>query len=386
MKIRGKMLLYIKNKINLFLKLIPFLTIIFLFFLIFPIRSLAAEWTYSGLDGGLISSVSISQNTVYVVSQKYIYKSIDKGESFQKINTFSDVGKVIDDKSNPNVVYAIRTNSVYKSSDGGVVWSKFFNSGARDFIISPKDSTFFILGTNNKVYKSIDNGNNWVIVNDGLSDEFFPRTLAVSPINPLIVYVGGAVPHNSGHGGLKSEKPTVYFSSNEGGNWQPTEFYNKAVSSLTVSYGNSAVVYAGTKESATNMYGNIYTSHDYGQSWTSATMISDISKIIANPLNPNYAYAVGEGGLFSTKNLGESWTQNYYLRYHDLYDLDNYYDDEHFYLYLASGNGLLKSTSSENSWQLKAKGIQNAQVSFVLPSIDILINGSVLDSRIKTQP
>ncbi len=209
-----------------------------------------ATWTHMGLaEQFVISTIDFNPSepgTIYVGAMgnpfirddnRGLYRSTNGGASWEQVLFVSDQAGVIDlviDPTNPDVLYAstfdrIRSNAeriahgpgtrIRKSIDGGDTWSTLTN-GLPDFpvsriglAISPSnpnivyasiaDSTYALLG----VFKTTDAGANWFQLNtDGLNNYsnfgWYFGKIHVNPANPEQVYVLGVDSYTTTDGGL----------------------------------------------------------------------------------------------------------------------------------------------------------------------------------------
>ena len=178
------------------------------------------------------------------------------------------------------------------------------------------------------VYKSTDGGSNWTASNTGLNTSYvIPeiRAMVIDPLTPSTLYVGTAV---SGGGDIYvgTDAGGVYKSMDGGDSWTainnglPTfqsdgkthiyDIYTLAIDPLTPS-----TLYAGT-----NIVG-VYKSMDGGDSWTAInnglptfqldgkTHIYDIYTLAIDPLTPSTLYAGTVGvGVYKSTDAGRNWT------------------------------------------------------------------------------
>ncbi len=152
---------------------------------------------------------------------------------------------IVMDPSQPNVLYAsILGQGISKTVDGGANWFSIMNGfPITATYASPADVTRFSLGISHPsaavsatlytgfdwvdplgnhrpstVWKSTDEGASWsetntAVVRDYCGGQcFYDNVLAVDPISPTIVYVGGQFDYNNGRGG-------IYRSTNGGATW-----------------------------------------------------------------------------------------------------------------------------------------------------------------------
>jgi photosystem II stability/assembly factor-like uncharacterized protein len=92
------------------------------------------------------------------------------------------------DPSTPTTLYAGTTIGIYKSVNGGSNWSRINSSfRVQVLIIDPTTPTTLYAGAINGVFKSTDGGSNWVAA--GLTGANI-RALAIDPVMPSTLYAG----------------------------------------------------------------------------------------------------------------------------------------------------------------------------------------------------
>ena len=139
------------------------------------------SWKQSGLTGaGIISEVSVGKinpNIVYAASMgvpfqigenRGLYKSLDAGETWEKVLFIDDITGVIDIEVSPlddNLIYAAAWTRISSYS---------FNT---------------VQGEETRIYKSSDGGSTWTMMTEGLPAGGLVRPgLAMYPDDPNIVY------------------------------------------------------------------------------------------------------------------------------------------------------------------------------------------------------
>lgn len=148
-----------------------------------------------------------------------VYKSTDGGSSwaYSGLRETSIISRVVVDHSNPNIVFAgcmglpfERNNDrgLYRSTDAGATWTQVLfvsnQAGIIDLHMDPNNANILyasswdrirtnqestIRGPGSKVWKSTDNGQNWVQLTNGLPTAPLGRVnLTVNAQNPNSVY------------------------------------------------------------------------------------------------------------------------------------------------------------------------------------------------------
>jgi photosystem II stability/assembly factor-like uncharacterized protein len=181
---------------------------------------------------GAIAVAPSAPDTIYVGSGESslrdsvgfgngMYKSVDAGRSWTHIGLVDTqhIGKIAVDPKNANVLFVAAIGHLYapsaergvfRSTDGGASWKKVLykdeNIGAVEVVIDPTNSQVVYAGLWNTrrppwftyaptngpgggIYKSIDGGETWAQLTNGLPPQGIGRTgIAVAPSNPKRVY------------------------------------------------------------------------------------------------------------------------------------------------------------------------------------------------------
>jgi len=231
---------------------------------------------------------------VYAFSVGYsgLYKSIDNGETWQKIQTpFDDfeVYAIYITKDDHIFVGTNHQGRVYRSLDDGQTWENTRNGYTSGecwaFGEDQQGNLFAGDGEFGGVFKSIDHGANWSVV-----AELYPFTFAAASNN--IIYCGSFL-------GL--------FASRDGGeSWAQNNFLaNIPVPTILLDENNG--IYVGT-----GYYNNgdgVYYSSDGGVTWTQLGLDDKVVLSLAfDSLGNLYAGTLSDG-LFVTLDRGKTWRQ-----------------------------------------------------------------------------
>ncbi len=148
-----------------------------------------------------------------------VYKSLDGGQSFQKmgLEKSEHIAKILIDPRNSDVIYVAcqgplwapgGDRGLYKSINGGRSWEKVLsiseNTGITDIVMDPRDpDTLYAAayqrrrhqwvlldgGPESGIHKSTDGGKTWRTINRGLPGGDKGRIgLAISPMQPDVLY------------------------------------------------------------------------------------------------------------------------------------------------------------------------------------------------------
>ena len=257
-----------------------------------------------------------------------VYKSTDAGAtwSFVGLRDAGQIGAVRIDPTNPDIVYvaaignAFTTNTergVFRTRDGGRTWAKVLylsdSTGAADLELQPghpnviyagmwhgvrKPWTIISGAREGGLYKSIDGGDHWSKLTNGLPSDLFGKSnIAVTAANPDRVY---ALIEAKPGGGL-------YRSDDAGEHWSLTSnnpqlitrpFYYVA---LAADPTNADVVYGGAE--------NFYKSTDGGRTFrTLRTPHGDNHDMWINPHDGNVMIQANDGGANVSLDGGATWS------------------------------------------------------------------------------
>lgn len=273
-------------------------------------------WEHIGLENtGQIGAVEIDptdNNTVYVAAigsafgpneDRGLYKTTDGGRSWEKVLYISDTVGIVDVEmhpSNPNILYASAWKAERKP------WT----------IISGGEMS----ENEGGIYKSIDGGDTWEAINNGLPTGLVGKIdLAVTPANSSVV--GAIVESPNPEGGL-------YWSVDQGKSWehvsndsgvQNRPFY---YTNLDIDPTNEKIIYSNANP--------LKKSVDGGKTWTTMSVPhGDNHDMWINPNNPDLFIQANDGGANVTFNNGKTWSTQFNQPTTEVYQVE--VDDQHPY-------------------------------------------------------
>jgi photosystem II stability/assembly factor-like uncharacterized protein len=264
-----------------------------------------------------------------VITGKGVYKSVDAGKTWKHIglkNT-GQIGAVEIHPTNHNIAFVAAIGNafapnpergVFRTKDGGKTWEKVLfisdQTGAADLEFMPsnpeivyatawhaqrKPWTIISGGQEQGIYKSVDGGDTWDKLENGLPAGIVGKIdLAVSPANPSLLYALVEAP--DGKGGLyrSNDQGESFTHVSNDRNLLIRPFY---YTNVDVDPQNPEVVYV--------MATPYLKSTDGGKSWGRLTPPhGDNHDMWINPDNPQLFVQANDGGANVTHNGGKTWS------------------------------------------------------------------------------
>ncbi len=272
-----------------------------------------------------------------------IYKSIDAGKTWQHLGLRDgqQIPKIAVDPQNPNRIFVAvlghpygpnQERGIYRSLDGGNSFQKVFyideTTGGDDVDIDPSDpNTIYATmwqsqegpwenakweGTKGGIFKSTDGGSTWHQLKNGLSDSLVQAHIAIAPSNPNKLYlVIGTTKENEYGTGTGMD---MYQSNDKGEHWEKISGDGRP--EARIGGGDAPVIEVDPTDANTIYSASIvfWKSTDGGKSWTAlrgAPGGDDYQNVWINPNNPNIMLVTGDQGALVTVNGGSSWSSWY---------------------------------------------------------------------------
>lgn len=184
------------------------------------------------------------------------------------------------------------------------------------------------------IFRSTDNGDHWVQVNENLSDLYI-ESFAVNSLGEVFVgtYDG------------------VSFSNNNGNSWNHLGLANIPIFSLAINPNGD--IFAGISGHWNNGIG-IYRSSDHGQSWTPLTNglpPREVHSIVIS--SQGIIFLATNGGIYRSANNGDSWEDLYFPGYSAISLTVDTNDD----VFAGTGRGIYRSQDNGNTWILSSQGL-----------------------------
>ncbi len=378
-----------------------------------------------------------------------IYKTIDGGKTFQHLGLTNTgtIARIIVHPTNPDIVYAAASGNewtynadrgVYKTINGGKTWEKVLfvddKSGCIDLVLDPSDTNILYASMWNRIrkrysdptpedgdhiYKSMDAGKTWRIINKGLPETKMTGRigLTVSASNPNVLYA-----YVDDHTKKRDPNPgetdsyerivqkvvigaAIYRSDDKGETWKKMGEVHDFVKPFSGTYGwvfsqirvhpnNENQIYALGVEKAI--------SKDAGKTWakweatdtTSEYTHGDNHALWFDPKNPDFVILGNDGGVVLSKNGGQKWdnffdvipTTQFYTVAYDMskpFNIFGSVQDEG----TMSGNETntfgKKSDASLRPWQM-APGGEGTQIQIDPANSNIVFSSSYYGRLMKT--
>lgn len=206
----------------------------------------------TGLTNLSIRELYANGNTVFAGTSDGIFKSSDNGNSWTRFNNGIEPIYC-------NSIYSINSNfyagfgteyglgGLYLSQNEGVTWNSIIGNinSCQIFEMTVKGNTIFAYVNGSGIWKSLDNGINWIRSNNGL------------PYN--VLSFRGDIISNDGQNIYCVISGNIYKSSDEGNNWF---LYNNGIgSNPNYITSNNSKVYAGCSQ-------GLYLSLNSGGNWS----------------------------------------------------------------------------------------------------------------------
>ncbi len=259
-----------------------------------------------------------------------IYRSYDGGEKwkFKGLKNSERIARIIIHPDNPDILYVAvlgalwgdsEDRGVYKTTDGGSSWIKLFyqnpSTGCSDLVMDPenpdvlyaamwdfrREPDFFRSGgPGSGIYKTINGGESWEEVRNGLPETTLGRiALTIHPLETEAVYAL-----------VESEESALYKTVNGGSNWeklsdQPQMGDRPFYYSLLVSdpVEKDRIYKPGTQ---------LWVSKDGGKRFDNPSVLGagyhgDTHALWINP-NDNKELVLGtDGGVYISSDKGNTW-------------------------------------------------------------------------------
>ena len=324
-----------KKNLNL-----TFLLSVFMVFYL-SIENASAQWTSPGPDGGAVSLLTASGDTMYAVAgvfspnAEYLYTSTDNGSNWSPIVSETWPATPYDNKKAlakiGNSLFVGTNNGIFRSDDNGLTWVIKYPFGPA-YAFAGTDTALYA-GAYYGILKSTDNGETWTfndlggVVNANIS------SLAVKGNNVYATSLSGITVHSENNGATYAPYEDIFFGGTSitlvGNDLYAGTMYD-GVYKLTDCSGLWAQVYAPVypdgryiiglvgDESvvfASSLNTGVVRSTDGGANWTNVTangIVQYTSEYTGSPAVMTSAgvFVGTSSGIYKTSDTGNTWTKS----------------------------------------------------------------------------
>ena len=237
----------------------------------------------AGIQKGTISAIvnqvvfnPLGSETVYAATTVGVFRSSDGGRSWtERMEGMTEINFVVAlaiDPAHPNIMYAGTTGGVYRTKNGTESWEKTTNGmvafdakmasmalGINRIVIDPINTDIVFAGTTQGLFKSTNQGDQWVKIGQQLNDVYISG-IQLDPTHPQTLYL--------------ATSDGVQKSIDGGETWKLKDAGLDATSirSIEMSPQNPKTLYVGTNG------GGLYQTVDGGNSWKRLPLVSVIKK------------------------------------------------------------------------------------------------------------
>ncbi|MHA2277520.1 MAG: WD40/YVTN/BNR-like repeat-containing protein, partial [Candidatus Kariarchaeaceae archaeon] len=302
------------------------------------------SWVKENLNqpaNSFVNSIMVhpsDNNTVYVSltlapdewvdpDTNFLFRTVDGGSSWTDLNTEVVLNLLaIVPSSDNDTIYASYGAFVYRTNNDGINWNDItpppVTSDINDLAIDPtNNNTIYIPKRTYGIYKSIDGGNTWITLTDGINN-----------VNACLI----VVPNDE-------DSETVYIAAVEG---------------------------TGT-----------FRTDDAGMSWryldSGGINHSFADEIRVSPHDPETIWEIGDiGVLYISDNGGTNWTtifhpqHGYDFRYSSVHTIESAPSDDDIIYAIKSGFGIFRSEDGGKVWDFLAKSDVDYTYTFAIHPTD----------------
>jgi photosystem II stability/assembly factor-like uncharacterized protein len=349
------------------------------------------EFMFEDIDLISIGDIAIDPNNENIIyagtgeanSSSYsflgngIYKSYNGGESWEHsgLELSAYIGRIIVDYDNSNRVFAAACGNlftpseergIYRSLDAGGTWERvlFVNDtvAAIDLVQHPENPDILYAamwertrgleyrhsyGEGTGIWKSIDGGDNWEELTNGLPAGDVGRPgLAIAKSNPDVLYVYYDMPES---------EVRVYKTQNSGALW--TETNDGELNGMNSSFGwyfGQVRVHPDDENMVWVMGVQMFVSTNGGNSWEYGVeddVHVDHHAMFFDEVN-NRILLGNDGGLYSSNTNGIIWDKINNLPFNQFYALDiDYQNPDRLIGGTQDNNTILTNSGNLDDWE-----------------------------------
>ena len=256
------------------------------------------------------------------------------------------------DYQQDRTLFIVVRGNLFKSIDGGNAWQRIVNGldgGTRfsSLSISPSNKqVLFLSSLDGGIYQSQDEGLSWSTVNNGL-DNLNIGLVSISSGSPEIVLAAGS-------------EQGLYKTKNDGQTWYQVLDNNYKITAIAFPANDKKKIIIGDNQ------GILYVSSDSGDTWQQSYQLKNSGAITAIAISPNFSvertFIVGteKSGIFKTTDNGLSFAEaNQGLSDKSITDIVISSDSKNDQTFFVSTwhDGLFYSNDDSKVWRKFSQGI-----------------------------
>ncbi len=286
-----------------------------------------------------------------------VYRSLNGGQDWENmgLKNSEHIGNIIVHPEDSNTVFVAAQGplwsaggerGLYKTTDGGRNWKKVLGggeyTGVNEVHMDPRDPDVLYAATHQRyrtvaalvnggpesgIHKSTDGGETWREVTTGLpEDEDMGKIgLAVSPIDPDVVYAIVELPHRKGG---------FYRSTDAGESWEKRS--DQASGGTGPHYYQEIFASPHKFDRVYHMNNYLMLTEDGGKTFTNIQRDNkhvDNHAMAFDPNDPDYLLVGTDGGLYESWDLGDHWKYIANLPVTQFYKVAVDYDEPFYNVY-----------------------------------------------------
>jgi len=253
----------------------------------------------------------VRPNILFIATNDSVYKSRDEGATWITVTEGLGHARILSlavHPTNPSQVYAgTLGDAVYRSVDGGHRWS-IINAGMKEhvayvngFVFYPQNPDAILAATTVGIFRTTNGGMAWEEMPSKGMDSVYTVSAALDPADPRIIYAGtsGGV-YKTVDGGMTWKEANNGMIEAE-----PGTALSLGVNALVMDRQRTATLYAGTTQGA-------FKTVDAAANWTKIQEGMGqgfVSAFLIHPKEASTLWAGTEDGVYKTTDGGGHWTR-----------------------------------------------------------------------------